>query len=306
MIRTRDNEASETGETSKSTDATCGAHGAAHFAHGSNSGQSGERTRMETDATGESDVLLQVNDLHKAFGDQEVLKNVSFQVLQGTVSVLIGPSGSGKTTLLRSIAGLEVPDAGTIAIDSVRVDYAQHPGEKQLRKLTAKIGFVFQQHNLFPHMTVLENITEGPIVAQHRSPEEADTEAIALLAQFGLQGREESRPHELSGGQQQRVGIARAVALHPRLLLFDEPTSALDPEVVGDVLTVMRDLADDGWTMVVVTHEMAFARQVADHVAFLDGGVIVEQGKPENVLEHPQEARTQEFLSRILNPLAAH
>ncbi|MCI1674311.1 MAG: amino acid ABC transporter ATP-binding protein [Bifidobacterium tibiigranuli] len=250
--------------------------------------------------------MLQVNDLHKAFGDQEVLKNVSFQVLQGTVSVLIGPSGSGKTTLLRSIAGLEVPDAGTIAIDSVRVDYAQHPSEKQLRELTAKIGFVFQQHNLFPHMTVLENITEGPIVAQHRSPEEADTEAIALLAQFGLQGREESRPHELSGGQQQRVGIARAVALHPRLLLFDEPTSALDPEVVGDVLTVMRDLADDGWTMVVVTHEMAFARQVADHVAFLDGGVIVEQGKPENVLEHPQEARTQEFLSRILNPLAAH
>lgn len=264
---------------------------------------SGGTAAAGTATTTNNTVLLSVRGARKQFGDNVVLKDVDLDVEEGTVEVLIGPSGSGKTTLLRGIAGLEVFDGGTLRVDDVTLDFAKSPTDKQLRQLTAKSGFVFQQHNLFPHMTALENITEGPVIAQGRTPEDADREALDLLKRMGLEGKERAYPYELSGGQQQRVGIARAVALHPRLLLFDEPTSALDPEVVGDVLGVMRNLADEGWTMLVVTHEMSFARQVADRVVFLDQGVIVEQGRPQDVLEHPSNPRTQEFLSRVLNPL---
>ena len=253
-----------------------------------------------------NDTLLDAHGVRKQFGDNHVLRDVDLQVSAGTVTVLIGPSGSGKTTFLRAVAGLEIPDGGVIRVGDVTVDYGRRPDDRLLRRLTAKSGFVFQQHNLFPHMTALENVTEGPVTAQGRSPEDADAEGIRLLKDMGLEGRENAYPYELSGGQQQRVGIARALALHPQLLLFDEPTSALDPEVVGDVLGVMRNLADAGWTMLVVTHEMSFARQVADRVVVLDGGVIVEQGAPGDVLEHPRHERTRAFLSRVLNPLNAN
>ena len=250
--------------------------------------------------------LLSVSDLHKSFGEKHVLKGVSLEVDKGSVSVLIGPSGSGKTTLLRSLNALEVPESGIVTIDGVTVDHAAHPSRKELAGLRARSGMVFQAHNLFPHRTALENVTEGPVHAQGRSRAEAEEEGRALLARVGLAGLEDRHPSQLSGGQQQRVGIARALALHPDLLLFDEPTSALDPETVGEVLQVMRALAAEGWTMVVVTHEIAFAREVADHVAFLDGGVIVEQGDPGDVLVHPREERTRRFLRRVLDPLSRH
>lgn len=247
--------------------------------------------------------LLIATDIHQAFGDKTVLDGVSLSVPSGSVTVLIGPSGSGKTTFLRSLNALEVPQSGTVTIAGTRVDYGQRPSRKDLAALRARSGMVFQAHHLFPHRTVLENIIEGPVHAQGRPPEEAVAEARALLSRVSLDGVEDRLPGQLSGGQQQRVGIARALALHPDLLLFDEPTSALDPETVGDVLTVMRDLAAEGWTMLVVTHEIAFAREVADHVAFLDGGVIVEEGAPADVLVTPREERTRRFLSRVLNPL---
>ena len=250
--------------------------------------------------------LLSVSDLHKSFGEKHVLRGVSLQAGKGSVTVLIGPSGSGKTTFLRSLNALEVPESGTVTIDGASVDYAAHPNRRDLAALRARSGMVFQAHNLFPHRTALENVTEGPVHAQGRSRAEAEEEGRALLARVGLAGLEDRHPSQLSGGQQQRVGIARALALHPDLLLFDEPTSALDPETVGEVLQVMRDLAAEGWTMVVVTHEIAFAREVADHVAFLDGGVIVEQGDPGDVLVHPREERTRRFLRRVLDPLSRH
>ena len=251
----------------------------------------------------QTQTLLRVQDLHKKFGDLEVLKGIDFTVDSGSVTVLIGPSGSGKTTVLRSLNTLEIPDSGQVAIGDVTVDFATKLSKRNAASLRAQSGMVFQDHNLFPHMTVLTNVTEGPIVAQKRPSDEVRAEARTLLDQVGLADKADQYPYQLSGGQQQRVGIARALAIRPKLMLFDEPTSALDPELVGEVLEVMKDLAAEGWTMVVVTHEMRFAKQVADQVLFMDGGVIVERGTPQQVLAHPQGERTKQFLHRILDPL---
>ena len=221
--------------------------------------------------------------------------------------MLLGPSGSGKTTVLRSLNVLEVPDAGTVRIDDVEVDFAQARGrresERDFARLRGQSAMVFQSHHLFPHLTVLENLTEGPVHAQGRPADEVVPEARVLLEQVGLDDREDAYPSQLSGGQQQRVGIARALALKPKLMLFDEPTSALDPELVGEVLGVMKDLAAEGWTMVVVTHEIRFAQQVADQVLFLDQGVVAERGPASQVIGDPQEPRTRQFLQRILDPI---
>lgn len=247
--------------------------------------------------------LLSVRNLQKTFGEKPVLSGVDLDVEPGTVTALIGPSGSGKTTLLRSLNSLEIPERGTVTIGATTVDYSQKPTARDLRNLRSHSGMVFQAHHLFPHRTALENVTEGPIRAQKRTPADAQQEGRALLAEVGLAGLEHRLPRQLSGGQQQRVGIARALALHPDLLLFDEPTSALDPETVGDVLSVMRRLAEQGWTMMVVTHEIAFAREVADKVLFLDGGIVVERGPASEVLVSPRHERTKRFLSRVLDPL---
>jgi L-cystine transport system ATP-binding protein len=247
--------------------------------------------------------LVEVTGLAKAFGEVEVLRNVDFTVSSGSVTVLIGPSGSGKTTVLRCLNALEIADAGTVRIGEVSVDYGTRPPKRALGRLRSQSAMVFQAHNLFPHLSVLRNVTEGPIVVQGRPPEEAESRARALLESVGLGGKADQHPYQLSGGQQQRVGIARALALDPELLLFDEPTSALDPELVGEVLGVMKDLADQGRTMVVVTHEMRFAQSVSDQVLFMDGGVIVERGEPDAVLTDPQEARTRTFLHRVLDPI---
>jgi cystine transport system ATP-binding protein len=247
--------------------------------------------------------LLTVDGLQKSFGDHHVLRGVDLAVAEGSVTVLIGPSGSGKTTVLRSLNALEIPDAGVVRIDDVTVDFSVPVDRRTRMRLRSRSGMVFQGHNLFPHLTVLGNVMEGPVVVQRRPRAEAREEALALLARVGLAEKADQYPYQLSGGQQQRVGIARALAIRPRLMLFDEPTSALDPELVGEVLGVMKDLAADGWTMVVVTHEMRFARQVADQVVFLDGGVVVEHGAPGQVLVAPREERTRRFLHRILDPL---
>jgi L-cystine transport system ATP-binding protein len=241
--------------------------------------------------------------VHKAFGENEVLKGVSFSVVQGTATAIIGPSGSGKTTLLRALNALDVADAGVIRVGEVEVDFSKPVSKDQLRRYRAQSGFVFQGHNLFPHKTVLQNVTEGPIVVQKRPKEEAETEALELLQQVGLADKRDQYPFQLSGGQQQRVGIARALALKPKVVLFDEPTSALDPELVGEVLSVIRDLAVEGWTLVIVTHEIQFAKQVSDQVLFTDQGVILEKGPPAEVIGNPKEERTRQFLDRILNPL---
>jgi L-cystine transport system ATP-binding protein len=244
--------------------------------------------------------------VHKAFGDNEVLKGVSFNVPQGSATTIIGPSGSGKTTLLRALNALDVPDAGVIRVggdDGVELDFSKPVPKDQLRRYRAQSGFVFQSHNLFPHKTVLQNITEGPIVAQKRPKEEAESEALELLRQVGLEEKRDQYPYQLSGGQQQRVGIARALALKPKVVIFDEPTSALDPELVGEVLSVIKELAVEGWTLVIVTHEIQFARQVSNQVLFTDRGVILEKGPPDEVIGNPKEERTRQFLDRILNPL---
>jgi L-cystine transport system ATP-binding protein len=251
----------------------------------------------------EAAILLRAGGLHKRFDDLEVLKGIDLDVRSGSVAVLIGPSGSGKTTVLRSLNALEVPDAGTVRIGDVAVDFSTPVDRRARARLRAQSGMVFQGHNLFPHLTVLGNVMEGPLVVQKRPRAQVREEALSLLDQVGLADKAEQYPFQLSGGQQQRVGIARALAIRPRLMLFDEPTSALDPELVGEVLGVMKDLAGDGWTMVVVTHEMRFARQVSDQVLFLDGGVVVERGEPERVLTAPREERTRRFLHRILDPL---
>lgn len=251
--------------------------------------------------------LLEARGLRKSFGDNDVLRGVDVTAGAGTVTVLIGPSGSGKTTVLRSLNALEVPDAGSVRIGDVAVEFSPTLRGRALlgaaTRLRAQSGMVFQAHNLFPHLTVLENVLEGPVVVQRRPREEARAEAVTLLERVGLAEKADQHPHQLSGGQQQRVGIARALAIRPQIVLFDEPTSALDPELVGEVLAVMKDLAGEGWTMVVVTHEMRFARRVADQVLFLDGGVIVEQGPPAAVLEDPHEDRTRRFLQRLLDPI---
>ncbi|MBP2455584.1 amino acid ABC transporter ATP-binding protein [Mycolicibacterium lutetiense] len=242
-------------------------------------------------------------DVHKAFGDVRVLKGVSFTVPRGTATTVIGPSGSGKTTLLRTLNALDVADSGVIRVGDTELDFAKPVPKDQLRRYRAQSGFVFQSHNLFPHRTVLQNVTEGPLVVQKRPRDEVLAEATELLGQVGLADQRDKYPYQLSGGQQQRVGIARALALKPKVVLFDEPTSALDPELVGEVLAVIRDLAVEGWTLVIVTHEIQFARQVSDQVLFTDRGVILEQGPPAAVIGDPKEERTRQFLQRILNPL---
>lgn len=247
---------------------------------------------------------LSVHGLRKSFGAHEVLRDISFEVGVGRVIVLIGPSGSGKTTVLRCLNALERPDAGILRIDDdVSLDFSGPVTQPQIAALRRKSAMVFQHYNLFPHKTVIENLIEGPVQVQKRPLAEARADAEALLAKVGLAEKRDIYPFQLSGGQQQRVGIARALALRPGVILFDEPTSALDPELVGDVLGVMQALAKEGWTMVVVTHELAFARQVADEVLFLDGGEIVERGAPEALFTDPREERTRQFLSRILRPL---
>lgn len=252
--------------------------------------------------------LLEAAGLRKSFGDHHVLRGVDVAVPAGGVSVLIGPSGSGKTTVLRCLNALERPEAGTVRIGGVAVDFGALPARRRAAQraqaaLRAQSGMVFQSHHLFPHRTVLENLLEGPVVVQGRPREEVRAEARSLLERVGLAGREDSLPSQLSGGQQQRVGIARALAIRPQVVLFDEPTSSLDPELVGEVLAVMRDLADGGTTMVVVTHEIRFAQQVADEVLFLDGGVVLERGPASQVIADPREERTRRFLRRLLDPL---
>lgn len=247
--------------------------------------------------------LLAVRGLRKSFAQHEVLKSIDIDVRRGEVVTLIGPSGSGKTTVLRCLNGLEVPDAGIVEFaGDLTVDFSTPVPKKPLAAMRDRSAMVFQHYNLFPHKTALENVIEGPVQVQKRPKAEAVAEARELLARVGLADKEDSYPFELSGGQQQRVGIVRALALRPQLLLFDEPTSALDPELVGDVLTVIKELADEGWTMVVVTHELAFAREVADEVIFMDGGVVVERGHPDTVLRDPREERTRQFVDRLLNP----
>ncbi len=248
--------------------------------------------------------LVEVRGLEKSFGEQHVLRGIDFTATAGTATAVLGPSGSGKTTLLRSLNALETPDAGSVRISDAQLDFAAPPAgraayRRAVKALRARSGMVFQSHNLFPHRTVLQNLIEGPVQVQRRDREEAVADARTLLAQVGLAGREDAYPAQLSGGQQQRVGIARALALRPEVLLLDEPTSALDPELVGEVLEVVRDLAEQGWTLVIVTHEVRFARDVADQVLFLDGGRVVERGGAE-VLTDPREERTRRFLSRVL------
>ena len=256
-----------------------------------------------TDPATNAPALLKVTGLQKSFGDHQVLKSIDLQIGKGQVLALIGPSGSGKTTVLRCLNGLEIPDGGEVAFsDGPAVVFAPKTTQKQAQVLRTRSAMVFQNYNLFPHMTVLENVIEGPVQVQRRKRSEAVAEAEALLARVGLGQKRDQYPHQLSGGQQQRVGIVRALALKPSLLLFDEPTSALDPELVGDVLKVIKELADEGWTMVLVTHELAFAREVADEVVFMDQGVVIERGHPDVVLRAPQNERTQQFVHRLLNP----
>ncbi|MFV9457677.1 amino acid ABC transporter ATP-binding protein [Rhodococcus sp. NM-2] len=247
--------------------------------------------------------LLQVSGVEKSFGDHHVLRDISFDVGAGTVTVIIGPSGSGKTTVLRTLNALDVADRGTISIGEVSVDFGAKVDRSTLATFRGQSGMVFQAHNLFPHKTVVQNVTEGPIVVQKRPKDEARADAMRLLTQVGLAEKADQYPYQLSGGQQQRVGIARALALKPKLMLFDEPTSALDPELVGEVLRVIRDLATEGWTMVIVTHEIRFAQQVADQVLFVDNGVVLERGTPRDVLANPTGPRLRQFLHRILDPL---
>ena len=250
--------------------------------------------------------LVRIRGLRKRFGAHTVLDGVDLDVGEGEVAVLLGPSGAGKSTLLRCVNHLERPDAGFVEVAGEIIGYRyarQRLHELRAREITrqrSRIGMVFQQFNLFPHLTVLDNIAEGPVAAGALTRPQAATRARELLERVGLGGREGAYPGQLSGGQQQRVAIARALAMRPRLMLFDEPTSALDPELVGDVLGVMRDLAVSGMTMIVVTHEIGFAREVADTVVFLDDGRIVESGPPAEVLANPRHERARAFLSAVL------
>ncbi|MCC4321159.1 amino acid ABC transporter ATP-binding protein [Streptomyces malaysiensis subsp. malaysiensis] len=250
--------------------------------------------------------MVDIRSVHKSFGSLEVLRGIDLEVRSGEVAVVLGPSGSGKSTLLRAINHLEKVDSGWISVGGSLVGYRRQGDrlyelrEREILKQRTRIGFVFQNFNLFPHLTVLENIVEAPVSALRRPRKEAVRSAETLLARVGLADKAAAYPRQLSGGQQQRVAIARALALEPELLLFDEPTSALDPELVGEVLDVIKDLAHQGTTMIVVTHEIGFAREVADTVVFMDGGRIVERGTPAEVLDAPRHDRTKTFLSKVL------
>ncbi|HEV7146808.1 MAG TPA: amino acid ABC transporter ATP-binding protein [Pedococcus sp.] len=249
--------------------------------------------------------LVRALNVTKAFHGNEVLKGIDMDVHKGEVVCLLGPSGSGKTTFLRCINQLETIDGGRIWVDGDLMGYADRDGhlhhltDKQIAEQRREIGMVFQRWNLFPHLTALENIMEAPVQVKREKKSEVRERALALLEQVGLSDKPTAYPAQLSGGQQQRVAIARALAMKPKLMLFDEPTSALDPELVGEVLKVMRQLALDGMTMIVVTHEMSFAREVADRVVFMDAGVVVEQGRPSDVISNPQHERTRSFLRRM-------
>ncbi|GAA4657330.1 amino acid ABC transporter ATP-binding protein [Arthrobacter cryoconiti] len=270
--------------------------------------------------------VLQVRGLSKSFGTNQVLRGIDLDVPRGKVVALIGPSGSGKTTILRSLNGLETPDAGSVTVGAshttadgsagkdepsgvehnlppLTLDFSATVSPREVAALRDRSAMVFQHYNLFPHMSVLQNVIEGPIRVQKRPRAKVIAEAERLLDRVGLLEKKDAHPFELSGGQQQRVGIVRALALKPQLLLFDEPTSALDPELVDDVLAVIKELADEGWTMVIVTHELAFARQTADEVVFMADGVVVERGPASQVLREPKEERTQQFVRRLLHEL---
>jgi polar amino acid transport system ATP-binding protein len=249
--------------------------------------------------------ILRVDHLSKRFGHQAVLQDISFEVATGEVLCVIGPSGSGKSTLLRCVNYLEAPTGGRVYVDGQLMGVREENGRlvplrpDELAAQRTKIGMVFQSFNLFKHLTALQNVVEAPVHVKHEPPAQAEQRARELLAWVGLSDKADSYPAQLSGGQQQRVAIARALAMEPKLMLFDEPTSALDPEIVGEVLAVMRRLAEEGMTMVVVTHEMSFAREVGDHVIFMDDGLIVESGPPGEVLVRPSHQRTKQFLARI-------
>ncbi|NLU66167.1 amino acid ABC transporter ATP-binding protein [Streptomyces sp. HNM0574] len=250
--------------------------------------------------------MVEVRDVHKSFGTHEVLLGVDLRVRAGEVTVVIGPSGSGKSTLLRCVNHLEKPGRGSVTVDGELIGYRRRGDtlyelrERDVRRQRTRIGFVFQDFHLFPHLTVLDNLTEAPVSALRLPRAEAAERARRLLARVGLADKEHAYPRTLSGGQQQRVAIARALALEPRVLLFDEPTSALDPELVGEVLDVIADVARTGTTMIVVTHEIGFARRIADNVVFMDQGQVIEQGPPGEVLGAPRHARTRGFLSKVL------
>ena len=239
--------------------------------------------------------MIEIKGLKKSFGKHDVLKGIDLTIHDKEVVVIIGPSGSGKSTILRCINYLEHPTAGEIVVDGISMSDA-----KSINSIRKEVGMVFQRFNLFPHMTVLENIVLSPMKTRGESREDAEKTAIKLLEKVGLADKKDAYPGTLSGGQQQRVAIARALAMKPKFMLFDEPTSALDPEMVREVLDVIKDLAKEGMAMAIVTHEMGFAREVADRVLFIDGGYILEEGKPDDIFFHPQEERTKSFLSKIL------
>lgn len=239
---------------------------------------------------------IQVRNLKKSFGKLEVLKEIDIEITEGEVVVLIGPSGSGKSTFLRCLNRLEEATGGTIFVDGSEITDKR----TDMNKVRENIGMVFQHFNLFPHMNVIKNITMAPIQLKKATKDEAYQTGMELLKRVGLEGKAQAYPNQLSGGQKQRVAIARALAMNPDIMLFDEPTSALDPEMVGEVLAVMKELAQAGMTMIIVTHEIGFAKEVADRIVFMDGGYIVEQGTPQQVLEHPQESRTIDFLNKVL------
>ncbi|MDR4949210.1 amino acid ABC transporter ATP-binding protein [Neobacillus cucumis] len=243
--------------------------------------------------------MIRIQGLYKQFGQLEVLKGINLEVEKGKVVVIIGPSGSGKTTMLRCLNVLETPTKGIISISSTNLDFSKEVPKKSIASFRRLTGMVFQNYNLFPHKTALENVMEGPMIVKGENKESAKKKAQTLLEKVGLADKQDFYPAQLSGGQQQRVGIARALAMEPEVMLFDEPTSALDPELVGEVLKVMKDLAAEGMTMIVVTHEMRFAREAADEVIFMDQGVIVERNKPDDIFTNPKEERTRKFLNMI-------
>jgi L-cystine transport system ATP-binding protein len=245
--------------------------------------------------------LIELKSLHKRFGTAEVLKGIDLKVNKGEVCCIIGPSGSGKSTLLRCMNLLEIPSAGELTLAGTRLSFGEKPPkEREVRLLRGKTGMVFQSFNLFPHKTALENVMEGPLVVKKMDRAPLKKRAEALLAKVGMADKKDAFPSQLSGGQQQRVAIARALGMEPEVLLFDEPTSALDPELIGEVLKTIKALAEENQTMVIVTHEMGFARDVADRVIFMDEGRIVEQGAPEKIFSNPSEERTRKFLAKML------